>query len=82
MINITIAKHVAGHVLDMAKASGTHLPAYEVARKNMDVVEEHAGKSGDLDGIYGAIRVASNLKYTSFHRHPVPLSSGVDTPSS
>ena len=63
MVNVGMAKHVAAHVMDMAKASGTPLPAYEVARKHMDVVEEHAGKSGDLDGIYGAIRLASNLKY-------------------
>ena len=63
MVNVGIAKHVAGHVLGMAKASGTQLPAYEVARKHMDVIEEHAGKSGDLDGIYGAVRLASGLNY-------------------
>lgn len=58
-----MAKDVAGHILDIAKASGTQLPAYEVARKHMDVVEEQTGKAGDIDGIYGAIRLASGLKY-------------------
>lgn len=63
IVNVGMAKHVAGHVLGMAKASGTRLPAYEVARKNMDVLEEQAGKSGDLDGLYGVIRLASDLSY-------------------
>lgn len=63
MVNVGMAKHVAGHVLDMAKASGVQLPAYEVARKHMDVIENHVDKSGDLDGIYGAIGLASNLDY-------------------
>ena len=44
-----MAKHGAGHVLDLAKACGTQLPAYEVVRKHMDVLEEHAGKSGDTE---------------------------------
>ena len=58
-----MAQTVASHVLDMARESGTSLPAYEVAQKHMDVIERHAGEFGDIDGIYGAVRLESGLRY-------------------
>ena len=58
-----MVKVIASHVLELAESCGTKLPAYEVARKNMDKVEELVGPTGDIDGIYGAIRVMSDLPY-------------------
>ena len=58
-----MVKHIASHVLELAKSCGTKLPLYETARRNMDIVEDTAGLDGDVDGLYGAIRVLSGLPY-------------------
>ena len=60
-----MAQNVALHVKDMAKAAGVNIPAYEVASKHMDLIENHVGKGGDIDGIYGAVRLESGLDYES-----------------
>ena len=58
-----MVKGIAADVLDLAEKSGAKLPIYEVARKNMDIIEENAGPSGDIGGLYGAVRVLSGLSY-------------------
>ncbi|MCJ1397907.1 2' O-ribose methyltransferase [Xylographa trunciseda] len=63
IVNIAMAKNVASHVMDLARASGTNLPAYEAACKHMDAVQCHIGKAGDISGIYGALRMESGLAY-------------------
>jgi 3-hydroxyisobutyrate dehydrogenase-like beta-hydroxyacid dehydrogenase len=63
MVNIGMAQTVADHVLELAKSTGTNLACYEVAKRRMDLIEEHAGKKGDIDGLYGAVRLESGMKY-------------------
>ena len=58
-----MAQNVADHVKDMAKSAGVNIPAYYVARKHMDLIASHVGKGGDIDGIYGALRLESGLSY-------------------
>lgn len=60
-----MVKHIAAHVLELAESCGTKLPAYEAARKNMDVIEDSVGPTGDIDGLYGAVRVLSGLPYAN-----------------
>jgi hypothetical protein len=49
--------------MELADRIGTKLPIYEVARKQMDRVEDQVGPDGDIDGLYGAVRVMSGLPY-------------------
>jgi len=63
IVNIAMAKNVASHVMNLAKASGSHLPAYEAGCKHMDAVQCHMGEAGDISGIYGALRMESGLTY-------------------
>lgn len=63
VIAIGLAKAVAHHIQEMAEQSGTALPSYQIACQHMDLVEEHAGKSGDVAGIYGIVRIASGLQF-------------------
>jgi hypothetical protein len=62
-VNIDMAKNVASHVLAMAKESGTELAGYKVGAKRLDDVEAHAGRTGDIAGIYGAVRQENGFKY-------------------
>lgn len=58
-----MARNVASHVLELARATGTSLKAYEVAERHMQVVQKTEGSKGDISGIYGAVRLESGLKY-------------------
>lgn len=58
-----MAKDVASHVLAIAQESGTELTGYKVGTKHLDDVEAHAGRTGDIAGIYGAVRQENGLKY-------------------
>ena len=58
-----MAQHVAAEIMDMAKETGTSLKAYATAVDHMEVVKSHAGSSGDVAGIYGAVRMESGLEY-------------------
>ena len=58
-----MAQHVAAEILDMAKETGTSLKAYATAVEHMKTVKSHAGPSGDISGIYGAVRMESGLEY-------------------
>ena len=61
--NVAMVKGVAEHVLDLAASCGTKLPAYETARKQMNVLEDTKGPAADIDGLYGTIRMQSGLKF-------------------
>ncbi|MCJ1378970.1 hypothetical protein MMC17_002069 [Xylographa soralifera] len=63
IVNIGMAQTVASHVKDMAKAAGVPIPLYEVASKHIDLVASQVGKGGDIDGVYGAVRLESGLDY-------------------
>ena len=58
-----MAKKVASHVRELADSSGTVLPAYEAAQKNLELLEQRVGSQADIDGLYGAIRLQSGLPY-------------------
>lgn len=63
VVAIDMARHLAHEVHGLASASGTKLPAYEEARKHMEMVKECRGAKGDISGIYGAVRQESGLNY-------------------
>ena len=58
-----MAQHLATEIMDMAKETGTSLKAYATAVDHMKTVKSHAGPSGDISGIYGAVRKESGLDY-------------------
>lgn len=63
LVAIDMAQHVGAEIMDMAKETGTSLKAYATAVDHMKAVKSHAGPSGDLSGIYGAVRMESGLEY-------------------
>ena len=63
IVNIKMARGVASHVLDLAEKSGTELAAYKVGSKHLEAVETCVGENGDISGIYGAVRMESELKF-------------------
>ncbi|KAF4773805.1 hypothetical protein HER10_EVM0004763 [Colletotrichum scovillei] len=60
---VDLARKDAGHAMAIAKAAGTRLPNIENADKHLQIVKEHVGPSGDMAGIYGAVRKEAGLKY-------------------
>ena len=60
-----MVKHIADNVLKLAESSGVKLPIYEVARNNMDLLEDVAGPTADVDGLYGLIRTMSGLPFAN-----------------
>ena len=60
-----MVKPVADNILGIAESYGTALPGFEVARKNMDVIEDAVWPAGDIDGLYGVIRLLSSLPYAN-----------------
>ncbi|CAF9932437.1 MAG: hypothetical protein HETSPECPRED_008360 [Heterodermia speciosa] len=62
-VAIDMARHLAEEVSGLASASGAKLPAYEVARKHLDMVKDYAGAKGDVSGIYGALRLLGGLAF-------------------
>lgn len=63
LFQVDLAIKDATHALSLASASGAKMRAAEVARQHLLEVKDHAGKRGDLAGIYGAVRKESGLKY-------------------
>ncbi|KAI0490118.1 NAD binding domain of 6-phosphogluconate dehydrogenase-domain-containing protein [Xylaria cf. heliscus] len=58
------ARKDAGHAMNMAKSVGVELRLAAQADEYLKVVADHAGGStGDIAGIYGAVRKQSGLKY-------------------
>ena len=62
-VAIDMARHLAEEVSGLASASGAKLPAYEVARKHLEMVKDYAGAKGDVSGIYGALRLLGGLAF-------------------
>lgn len=63
LFQIDLAIKDATHALSLASASGSKMPAAEVAKKHLEGVKEHAGKKGDIAGIYGAVRKESGFSF-------------------
>jgi len=63
MVEVSKARSLTSHVLDLAKSSGASVKGYEVAVEHLKVVEDHAGGKADITGIYGAVRLESGLPY-------------------
>ncbi|KAI1752502.1 NAD binding domain of 6-phosphogluconate dehydrogenase-domain-containing protein [Xylaria castorea] len=58
------ARKDAGHAMDLAKSVGMELRLTKQADEYLKVVTDHAGgPTGDIAGIYGAVRMQSGLKY-------------------
>ncbi|KAJ0166392.1 putative oxidoreductase YfjR [Colletotrichum tanaceti] len=60
---VDLARKDAAHAIAIAKAAGTRLPNIETADKHLQIVKDHAGPSGDMAGIYGAVRKEAGLKF-------------------
>lgn len=60
---VDLARKDARHAMSIAQAAGTRLPNIETADKHLKIVQEHAGRSGDMAGIYGAVRKEAGLKF-------------------
>ncbi|KAF2234654.1 NAD(P)-binding protein [Viridothelium virens] len=63
IVNVSMARDVASHVLALAEHSGTELKAYKISAHHLDDVQKQAGKDGDISGIYGAVRQESGLPF-------------------
>lgn len=63
MVEVSKARKLTAHVLELAKSTGTSVKAYEAAVEHLKVVEDHAGGNADINGIYGAVRLESGLPY-------------------
>jgi 3-hydroxyisobutyrate dehydrogenase-like beta-hydroxyacid dehydrogenase len=60
---VDLARKDAGHAMALAKENGTRLKDVEVADAHLAQVKEHKGPSGDIAGIYGAVRQEAGLKF-------------------
>jgi 3-hydroxyisobutyrate dehydrogenase-like beta-hydroxyacid dehydrogenase len=63
LFQVDLARKDARHALDLAKQTGTNMPALNVADAHLVKVKEHLGERGDLPSIYGAVRQESGLKF-------------------
>lgn len=63
MVEVSKARSLTSHVLNLAHSSGASVKAYEVAVKHLETVEAHAGAKADISGIYGAVRLESGLPF-------------------
>lgn len=63
LFQVDLARKDARHALDLAKRTGTSLPAVSVADAHLVKVREHLGEKGDIPSIYGTVREESGLKF-------------------
>jgi 3-hydroxyisobutyrate dehydrogenase-like beta-hydroxyacid dehydrogenase len=63
LFHVDLARKDARHAKDLAKRSGTNMPALQVADAHLVKVKEHLGERGDIPSIYGAVRQESGLKF-------------------
>jgi 3-hydroxyisobutyrate dehydrogenase-like beta-hydroxyacid dehydrogenase len=63
LFHVDLARKDARHALDLAKNTGTNMPALQVADAHLVKVKEHLGDKGDIPSIYGAVRQESGLKF-------------------
>ncbi|QIX00970.1 hypothetical protein AMS68_006487 [Peltaster fructicola] len=60
---VDLARKDARHAMNLAKAHGVRMKDVEVADAHLAMVKEHAGATGDIAGIYGAVRKENGLPY-------------------
>jgi 3-hydroxyisobutyrate dehydrogenase-like beta-hydroxyacid dehydrogenase len=65
---VDLAIKDASHAMTLANKSGAKMPGMELAKKHLEAVKEHHGRTGDLAGIYGAIRKESGLPFENVKR--------------
>lgn len=54
---------LSNEILGLAKEKGATLKAYEAGNKHMEQVRDYTKNTGDISGIYGAIRLESGLGF-------------------
>lgn len=54
---------MSNEILGLAKEKGASLPAYAAGNKHMELVKDYTKATGDISGIYGAIRLESGLEF-------------------
>ncbi|MCJ1243552.1 hypothetical protein MMC30_000749 [Trapelia coarctata] len=63
IVGVGKAQALAALVLELATASKTCLKSYEVAVEHLAAAEAYAGPACDITGIYGAVRLESDLPF-------------------
>lgn len=63
LFGVDLARKDARHAKSLAADNGVDLKVVEVGDKHLAQVQKHAGSSGDIAGIYGAVREESGLKF-------------------
>jgi len=65
LFQVDLARKDARHALDLARTTGTNMPAVQVGDAHLAKVKEHLGEKGDLPSIYGVVRQESGLKFAN-----------------
>lgn len=60
---VDLARKDIRHARSLAQASGTKMQNLDAADAHLAEVKEHCGPSGDIAGIYGAMRKEAGLKF-------------------
>jgi 3-hydroxyisobutyrate dehydrogenase-like beta-hydroxyacid dehydrogenase len=60
---VDLALKDARHAQDLARSSGARLHIGEIGAAHLRNVKEHSGSSGDIAGIYGALREEAGLPF-------------------
>lgn len=60
---VDLARKDIRHAKALAESAGTTMQNIETADKHLAEVKEHCGPSGDIAGIYGAMRKEAGLKF-------------------
>lgn len=63
LVAISESFRLSSEILGLAKEKGASLKAYEAGNKHMELVKSHTNATGDISGIYGAIRLESGLAF-------------------
>ena len=63
LMAVDLALKDINHALAISDEAGNKLPGMEIAKRHLEVVKGQQGSSGDLAGIYGALRKESKLPY-------------------
>ena len=62
-VAVSHAQGLTSRVLGVAKSTGTSLKSYEVVIDHLKDLEEHAGPSASIMGVYGTVRKESGLPF-------------------
>jgi 3-hydroxyisobutyrate dehydrogenase-like beta-hydroxyacid dehydrogenase len=62
---VDLARKDARHAMNIAKTAGVRLQNVEAADAHLALLKDIAGPSGDISGIYGAVRKESGLEYAN-----------------